>query len=202
MRLALPRLRRLRRDERGSTIVEFAMLLTPLITLLMGGIEAGYFAYSKAVMEGTLRTAARMATTGAYTGDEIDEYVRENLEQIGVDGDDVEIDKRSYGSFAQVNKPEPLTSDVAPIGGTPGAGDCYIDLNGDGSWSEDAGADGLGESEDIIYYQVTVSYPLLFKFMSPAFGADDGRLSLTANTTVKNEPFGDAREPPVTRCIV
>ena len=40
-------LRRLRQDERGSYIIEFALLSLPMMTLLMGGIELGYLAYAK-----------------------------------------------------------------------------------------------------------------------------------------------------------
>lgn len=191
----------LRRDRRGSTVIEFAMVLMPLMTLLSGGIEAGMLAYSRSVIEGSLRVAARMATTGRYSAADIDAYVRGRLSAIGVPGNAVTITRRSYASFASVAKPEPLTSDVAPVGGTPSAGDCYIDLNGDHQWSADAGSDGNGQSEDILYYGVSIDYKLLFGLMSSAMGANDGHLILKANTVVKNEPFGEERNPPVERCI-
>ncbi len=191
----------LRGDRRGSTVVEFALVLTPLLTLLAGGIEAGNLAYSRSVIEGSLRVAARMATTGRYSAGDIDTYVRGRLAHIGVAANDVTITRRAYGTFESVEKPEPLTSDVAPVGGTPSQGDCYIDLNGDNQWSADSGSDGNGQSEDILYYGVSVDYKLLFGFMSSAMGAHDGHMTLEANTVVKNEPFGEERDPPVERCI-
>ncbi|MFC3714179.1 TadE/TadG family type IV pilus assembly protein [Sphingoaurantiacus capsulatus] len=197
----IPILRRLRRDQRGAAVVEFAFMVMPMLMMLLGGIELGYLAYSKTVLEGAIRQASHMAATGQYSADDIGDEVRERLARIGAVDDDVEIVTRAYGSFEDVQKPEPLTSDVEPLGGAPGRGDCFIDLNGDGQWSEDASQAGLGASEDIVYFEVTATYPLLFKMMGKLLDADEGRMTLVANATVKNEPFGDEREPAVERCI-
>lgn len=194
-------LRRLKRDRRGAAVVEFAFMLAPMLLMLLGGIEIGYLAYSKTVLEGAIKEASRMAGTGQHGADEITVEVRRRLARIGAGEDDVAIVTRAYGSFEDVHKPEPLSSDVEPLGGTPGAGDCYIDLNGDEQWSEDASETGLGASEDIVFFEVTATYPILFAFMGEALGAADGRMTLVANTTIKNEPFGDEREPAVERCI-
>ena len=194
-------LRRLEHDRRGAAVVEFAFMLAPMMLLLLGGMEIGYLAYSKTVLEGAIKEASRMAGTGQHSADEITAEVRERLARIGAGEDDVEIVTRAYGSFEDVHKPEPLSSDVEPLGGTPGVGDCYIDLNGDEEWSEDASEAGLGASEDIVFFEVTATYPVLFKFVGPAVGAEDGHMTLVANTTIKNEPFGDEREPAVERCI-
>lgn len=35
----------LKSDERGVTITEFALVLTPLLMLIMGGLDAGYQVY-------------------------------------------------------------------------------------------------------------------------------------------------------------
>lgn len=193
--------RLIRYDRRGSAIVEFAMLFGPMMALLLGGIEAGNLAYSRSVLEGSLRVAARMATTGKYSAQDIDTYVRDQMEIIGVEGTAVEITRRAYSSFESVSNPEPLTSDVAPTGGTPSSGDCYLDLNGDSQWSADSGSAGNGESEDILYYGVEVEYGLLFPFLADALGGENGRLTLKANTVVKNEPFGEGRDPAAERCI-
>lgn len=194
-------LARLKRDRRGAAVVEFAFMLAPMMLMLLGGIEMGYLAYSKTVLEGAIKEASRMAATGQHSADEITAEVRARLGRIGADGDHVEIVTRAYGSFEDVHKPEPLTSDVEPLGGTPGVGDCYIDLNGDEEWSEDASEAGLGASEDIVYFEVTASYPVLFNFMEGLMDAEEGRKTLTANTTIKNEPFGEEREPAEELCI-
>src|SRR5690606_22913955 len=67
-----PLLSSLRRDERGSYVIEFALLCLPMMTLLMGGIELGYLAYSKSNVEGALREVTRLASTGSVTEEELD----------------------------------------------------------------------------------------------------------------------------------
>lgn len=192
---------RMLRDRRGSAIVEFAMLFGPMMALLLGGIEAGNLAYSRSVVESSLRVAARMATTGQYSAQDIDNYVKERMEGIGIKAGAVKISRRAYSSFESVANPEPLTSDVAPLGGAPSSGDCYLDLNGDKQWSADSGAAGDGQSEDILYYGVEADYGLLFPFLAESLGGKNGKLPLKANAVVKNEPFGEGRAAAVELCI-
>lgn len=194
--------RSLWRNRRGATMAEFALILMPLMTVLAGAIEAGNIAYSRSVIEGTLRVASRMATTGKYSSADIDAYVRGQLHTLRIPDSDILITRKSYATFDGVGHPEPITSDVPPLGGAPGKGDCYIDLNGDGKWSSDAGIAGDGNSEDILYYGVTAKYDFLFTFLSSTFGGSAGKMNLSANTVVKNEPYGEpSNAAPVTRCI-
>ncbi|HBQ54317.1 MAG TPA: hypothetical protein DD790_07490, partial [Erythrobacter sp.] len=48
----MSRLRGIRRDDSGATIVEFAIILVPMVILLMGGIELGYNSYVRSVLQG------------------------------------------------------------------------------------------------------------------------------------------------------
>ena len=190
------------RNRKGATAVEFALVFVPLITLLTGGIEAGNMAYARSVIEGSLRVASRMATTGQYSSGDIDAFVTRQVGTLGIAPADISITRKSYSSFNSVGKPEPITSDVPPLGGTPGHGDCFIDLNGDGQWSADAGSVGNGQSEDILYYGVVAQYTPLFSFLATTFGnGATGKIPLSANTVVKNEPYGTAQPAAVTRCI-
>ena len=56
-----PVIRRLRRDQRGATIIEFAIISGPMLLLLMGGLELGYDSYVRSTMQGALNDAARTA---------------------------------------------------------------------------------------------------------------------------------------------
>ena len=53
---------RLARAEQGSTLVEFALILTPLCVLLIGGMDLAYTSYVRTLMQGALDEAARKAT--------------------------------------------------------------------------------------------------------------------------------------------
>jgi Flp pilus assembly protein TadG len=51
-------------DRRGSTTVEFALVIMPFLLLLLGMLETGVVAFKSAVMEGATREAARQVRTG------------------------------------------------------------------------------------------------------------------------------------------
>ena len=193
-------LRRLRQDERGSYIIEFALLSLPMMTLLMGGIELGYLAYAKSNVEGALREVSRLASTGSATAEELDTLLERKIGQIK--GAHAEIERRSYSSFGAVGQPEPLVSDVAPLGGEPGPGDCYTEINGNGQWDADRGSDGLGNAEDVLYYGVTVTYPMIFKLTSTVINGGKDDMTIEANAVIKNEPFSNIEIPPAKKeCI-
>ncbi len=198
--MKLPNLLRLKRDERGSYIIEFAVLSLPMMTLLMGGMELGYEAYAKANIEGALREVARLASTGSATPEELDTVLHDRIRLMK--GATIEVERKSYSSFGAVGQPEPLVSDVEPFGGEPGPGDCYLDINGNDQWDADRGSDGLGGSEDIVYYGVTVSYPMIFKLTSAVLNGGASNMKISTNAVIKNEPFGNATVPtPEKKCI-
>ena len=179
--LRIPRLlRRLRHDARGSYVIEFALLSLPMMTLLAGGVEIGYYAYAKAHVEGALRQVAREATTGTSTAEELDTLLKSKIDLLITPH--VTIEKRSYTAFSDVNQPEPLVSDAEPLGGTPGTGDCYVDINNNDRWDEDRGAGGLGGAEDIIYYGVSVDYPMLFPAFGSTLGGTGGKMKVDAGS--------------------
>lgn len=187
-------LRGLRRDEHGTSALEFALLLLPLSILLMGSLEVGYRIYAVSVSNGAIREAARMASTGEYTGAEIDAHVVNQIRAFRRTAN-VQIVKKSYSDFTGVGLPEPITS------GTVASGNyCFDDVNRSGAWEEDRGRDGLGGAEDVIYYEVTATYPSLFK-LSESFGFNSSTV-VELNTIVSNEPFAAVvRTPPPNICV-
>ncbi len=54
-------LRKLAKDERGAAAVEFALVLTPFLIIILGALEFGYVAYVKSMTQGALNNAARLA---------------------------------------------------------------------------------------------------------------------------------------------
>jgi len=184
------RFRRLARNTRGTYLVEFAIISLPLMTLLAGGVELGYMAYAKSNVEGALREVSRLAATGEATSDELDALLNRKIGAINKAT--VEIDRRSYASFEDVAQPEPRTNaDLDPIGGDPDVGECWTDMNPNGTWDEDRGAADLGGSEDILYYGVTVTYPLIFGLTASVLNGGDANMVINANAVIKNEPFGE-----------
>jgi Flp pilus assembly protein TadG len=58
-------LNRLRRDRRGNTGLELAVVAVPVLMILFGTIEIGMMICESAVVEGATREAARKVRTGA-----------------------------------------------------------------------------------------------------------------------------------------
>jgi hypothetical protein len=193
----------IRRDDRGVSVVEFGLLAPVLCMMLLGMIDLGQRMYAMSVLQGTLFRAARKATVGDMTSAQIDTFVNTELKEFKKNAT-VTITKKSYSEFTGVKQLEKITSDTAPVGtynaGTSALapGDCYEDTNN--SWKrDDMGVTGLGQSDEIVYYQVTIAYPRvvpLYKFLG--FSNNE---TVTANTVLRNQPYG-AQVPstPPVRC--
>jgi hypothetical protein len=170
------------RCERGTAAVEFAMLLPVLCLIVIGTMEVGYKIYAVSVSNGAIREAARMASTGEYTGTQIDNHVTQQIRAFRKDAG-VAIVKKSYADFTGVGLPEPVTSGSVASGTY-----CFDDINKSGSWEADRGTTGMGNAEDVIYYEVTATYPTLFKFSEKVLKFN-ATTTIKLNTIVSNEPF-------------
>ena len=191
--------RRLWHSRSGVSAVEFALISLPLFMTIMAGIELGYRFMMLSRLDGAVKVAARMATTGEFTGTQIDAYVTRMA--AAIKGADIAIDKRAFDSFSAVAKPEPIVSDTDPVG-EYNSGDCYQDKNRNGVWdsASTSGYAGTGYADDIIRYSATVTYPTLFPLLVSTVGFDT-RASITATTVMQNEPYAsNANSSPPVRC--
>lgn len=185
----------LRRDRRGATIIEFAMILPALCVVLLGTFELGWRMYVSSVVQGALNDAARMATVGGVTNAQIDTFVKARLRQFS-HAATVTTSTSSYDDFTQVSVPEIITQDTAPIG-TYNVGDCYEDYNNNRRYDLDRGRTGMGGSDDIVRYQVAITYPRMFPIAGfLGWGNTD---TVTANTVLRNQPYAGrtVTTPPV-----
>ena len=178
-------LRRLRRDERGVTILEFAMVAPVLLLLLLGIFDLGYRSYASSVLQGALHDAARMATVGSYSMAQIDSRVKTRLSNFATRST-VTTEAASYYDFAGVAQPEKIIGDTAPMG-SYNAGDCFEDANGNNRFDSDRGRSGTGNSDDIVRYTVTISFPRILP-MGSLMGWGNTQ-TLTANTVLRNQPY-------------
>ena len=183
-------------DDRGATVVEFAMILPVLCILLLGIFDLGYRSYAASVLQGALHEAARMATVGGISQSQIDARVRERLSNFA-QRSTVTITTTSYYDFAGVSMPEKITSDTAPLG-TYNAGDCYEDANGNNAYDVDRGRGGMGGADDIVRYQVSISFPRIVPIGS--FLGWSANETITANTVLRNQPFAGRSISNPVRC--
>lgn len=179
-------IRRLRRNERGTALIEFALTAPLFLLLLMGVFDYCWQMYAQQVLQGSVNEAARLSTLESFVDDqsELDGRVIERVQTVFRDSE-VSFSRKAYESFDQVGKPEPLTDKNG--NGTWDTGECFEDLNGTGSWEADRGANGNGGADDIILYEVSMKFervlPVWFML------GEDRETTLVATTVLRNQPF-------------
>lgn len=194
MRAAKPTLlRRLAGDDRGATIVEFAIVAPVFIVLLLGIFDFGHMVYAQSVLQGAVHAAGRDSglESGADFMDRIDEKVRGQVGNIVPHGS-VLTSRTNYESFNDVNKPEDFVD--ANGNGAYDGNECFTDVNENGQWDEDRGLEGLGGADDVVLYTATLEYDRLVPLFRFVGGAE--RRTMAASTILRNQPFGDQAARP------
>ncbi len=195
-----PQARRLADDSSGATIVEFAMVAPVMVLFMLGMSDMLYNIYATSVLSGAVQKAARDATlegnNAATSNAALDARVITLIRGMAPTATAVST-RRSYPNFATVATPERFTDSNAD--GDRDPGECYTDLNRNGSWDADPGISGDGGASDIVLYTMTITFPRLFPVYRLMGGS--GTMSITASTILKNQPWADQSVPtPVTIC--
>ncbi|BCA57801.1 TadE family protein [Sphingomonas sp. HMP6] len=178
-------LARLRRDRRGATIIEFAIVAPVMMLLMMGLGDLLYQVYAQSVLNGAVQKAARDSGIegGAANISTIDGTVQTIARQIAPAATFVPT-RKSYDSFAEV-APEPFTDTNG--NGVRNAGECFTDMNGNGSWDADPGSTGQGGASAVTLYTMTMTYRRLFP-VAGLFGWPATQ-TISATTLLKNQPY-------------
>jgi Flp pilus assembly protein TadG len=178
-------LRALRRDTKGATIVEFALVVPVLSVLLLGTLDLGYRSYVSSIVQGALHEAARMATVGGVSTATIQAHVQSRLQSFSRNAT-ITTTTRSYSDFSGVNVPETITQDTVPLN-TYNAGDCFQDANGNGVYDLDRGRGGMGGAEDVVLFEVTMTYPHIVPV--GALLGWSSNVTVKQNTVLRNQPY-------------
>jgi len=179
-------LRHFLRDDRGATLIEFAMIAPVLLMLLLGMFEMGYNYYMQSQLQGAVQKAARDSSVESAGGDtsSIDSKVSQAVRYI-VPAAEMTFSRRAYSSFNDVHRAEDFTDIDA--NGSCNDGEPFEDANDNGQWDEDRGATGGGGARDAVLYVVTVSYPRAFA-AAQMVGLSD-RYTTEAVTVLRNQPW-------------
>lgn len=201
-------LARLRDDRRGASIMEFGLILTPLLVLLMGGVDLGYQAYVRTVALGAAEGASRRVLLEGADEAAIETETRTQIKRV-IGNATVDVTTGSFYRYGNIDMLERLTVDLNGNGeldgpvdtdgnGVPDKSDCWEDIDNNGVRNVvRAGAQGIGGADDIIKSTVTVTYPRL----SPVWrllGIGDTAKVIVA-TMVRRQPY-DYQAPPTIRC--
>lgn len=190
--------RALLHDQRGVTVIEFAMIAPVLMIVLMGLFDLTYNMYTTEMLQGAIQKAARDSTIEGAAGDpaRLDQIVTKAVKAVA-SGAVLTFDRRAYSNFTDVARPEDYTDVDAD--GTCNNGEPFEDSNGNGIWDQDPGTTGFGGARDAVLYTVTVTYQRAF----PIAGFIPGQtndFTMSAATVLRNQPYGQSNTPaaPVT----
>ena len=179
----------LRRDTRGVSAVEFALIAPAMLLAMLGLMDLSYSVYTTTLLEGAIQKAGRKASIEGAEPAVIDKRVRRAVLQLAPQGK-MTFERRAYANFSDVGRPEDFT-DVNGDGAC-NDGEPFEDANGNGDWDADAGNEGTGGARDAILYTVTVRYPRYLAAME-MLGLD-GHVTARSQTVLRNQPYGPQKQ--------
>lgn len=183
---ASPLIIAIRDDEQGTTIMEFGLMATVFVTLLLGLFDLGQLAYTQSVLNGAVQTAARSSSLESGNTSTADTEVA-SIVSVVAPGATVTTSRVSYFDFDDIERAESWND--ADGSGVCDNSESYTDENGNGQWDADIGSDGNGGASDVVIYAVTVSYDPLFP--NPFIPGGAAKRNLSASTVKKNQPFAN-----------
>ena len=175
---------RLWRDESGTSMMEFGLMISVFMTLLLGLFDLGQMAYTKAILDGAVQKTAREVSLETANTASADANLNALLE-LTAPGVEVASTRVSYTDFADIERPE--TWDDADGSGLCDNGENFTDENGNDVWDSDVGASGNGGASDVVIFTVTATYDPLFP--NPFYTGGSSARELTATAVKKNQPF-------------
>jgi Flp pilus assembly protein TadG len=169
--------RRIGADNRGATIIEFALVMVPFFILLFGIFEVGLVFWGGMELENATDDAARMVRTGqAQAGDFSEAQMKQKIcERVSLLVNcpaKLRIDVRSFNAFSEMTPASPLDAGGA--------------LKESFSYS-------LGGPQQVVLMTAFYEWPLLnfMSTMSLSNMASGNRL-LRASAAFRNEPFPES----------
>lgn len=187
-------------DVRGAAAIEFALVAPTLAMFMMGMGDLLYGTYTNSILLGAVQKAGRDATlqqnTASTATTAIDNQVMTLVRQVAPAATYVSV-RENYTTFSTVDKPEPFVD--ANGDGIRQTGECYTDVNGNGSWNSDSGRTGIGGASDVAQYTITITYPRIFPVARLLGWGTNATLS--AQTLLKNQPYAaQSSASPSTIC--
>lgn len=182
-------LRRLWRDDAGTTAIEFAFIAIGLVYFIAGIVEFSLAMTVGNSLEAATNLSSRLGKTG-YVDEEAELTQEQTIEaeverRVGplIDMTKLEITNEVYNDFDSLTNPD-LLEDKNGDGDTDDEGE-WTDVDADGFKD---GADGVGSSGNVVVYRITYPWQIITPLIGNIVG-NGGIINLTAYSVVKNEPY-------------
>ena len=182
-------LARLRDDQQGAYLVEFALIAPVLMLVLTGIFDMAHTQYTNSMINGALQKAGRdltLETAGSQQAN-IDQTVRDAVMNVVPPSATVEFEKLSHFDFTDIGEAEEFADDNAD--GICNDGEVFVDANANGQWDPNRGREGIGGARDAVLYTAVVTYPRLFPMYQLAGMPQE--VTLRASTVLRNQPFDE-----------
>lgn len=179
------------RDRRGTSALEFALVVPIVIFMIVGTMEFAMIGFRTTILEGGLREAARFGTTGAsMTGTANREEAIIKIVNDHANGlftvTSSDLTTLVYPDFSQIGQSEPYTdTDASGAWEDP---EPYTDANCNGQFDEDMGLSGAGGGSEVVLYTVDLEIGTITGLIDHLI-AENGKFPLTATIAIRNEPF-------------
>jgi hypothetical protein len=192
-------LHRLLRDERGSTIVEFAVVSVVIIMIMCAIIEYGLIQMTKIAIENATQQVARSsaintATSGCDRVCQITALVQQNTHGI-INAQNIVVTSEVITSPSEAPPPQPDVCLDDPSNPYPATcplgapGQAYINNDGVPGYHQynSSASNNAGGSNDLVQISVFYNWQILFPILKPFFA--NGVYPISSTTVVRNEPF-------------
>lgn len=188
------RLNRLAADQRGATLVEFALILPPLLLTLMGLLDMTHNMYTAQMLKGAVQKAARDSTIeGAQSNwAALDGKVTAAVRAVSPSAQ-LQFKRAAYRDFSNIGRPENWTD--LNRDGRCNNGEPYEDINGNGQWDRRPGTTGQGSAGDAVLYTVTINYARMFPIAAFIPG-QPSTMQMQAVTVLRNQPYSATATQP------
>jgi Flp pilus assembly protein TadG len=176
MRSPFRRLLTLGRDERAATAVEFAMLLTPLVGLILASLQLSIIFYAGQMLQTAAVTSSRELMTGsaqqaAKTQAQFKTDVCNNAVVL-FDCSQIMVDVQSGSTYSAIGSTAPIT------------------ITYDSHGNPIQGAYSTGNPGDIIILRVEYSWPVIASPLMPGLAnQSNGNHMLVGTSVFKTEPY-------------
>lgn len=179
--------RRLRRSERGTAFIEFALTAPVFLMILLGIFDFCWQMYAQQVLQGVVAKAGRDATLEGFAADQsaLDDAVEAQVKNVFANAD-VTFSRRVFDDY----------SDIRPLRWVDSNGNGIQDPSPEDCW-EDGGRQGNGGADDVVQYTVSMRFdrvlPLWRMLGQPQYK------TLSSTTLLRNQPFaaGGEVEPEI-----
>ena len=163
---------RFRRDTRGVTAIEFALVIGPFLALTMGTIEVALVHLMRSSVSNALESASRSIYTGA-AGCATTQSIKTSIcKRVGMQNE-----ATCMGNI------KVILEELDDFDGVRTTADANFDNIQD---TVDA-----GEAESRMLLRTYYKWEVMFPLLSETLGGQDGVIILGNSTAFKNEPFGD-----------